>query len=872
MLSNDDPPMKNNIKQFWLLALAALFILLYSIILTYAPLIRARDSNVVVNSQHWIGYIAWLISFFLIFYVTNIKIHPKDLFIIPVIALLTGLGLMTVWRLDPNLGYKQTIWLSIGASCVLIGILIPGMLDFVRKYKYIWLSIGFLLTSITLFLGVNPTGAGPNLWLGLRSFFIQPSEPLKLLIIIFLAAYFSDASAMQSRLISYLLPSLNVFLLTVLLLVSQRDIGTAMIFILLYSIIIIVTTQRRYLIWMIPGLLIVLSLIAYLNINIVRTRIDTWIDPLRNASGLAYQNVQALIATASGGLFGAGIGLGNPGVVPLAINDFIFTAISEEMGLLVSVSLILLFLVLMLRILNIAELATTLFQRYLAIGIGSYFSIQSIIIIGGNLNTLPLTGVTLPWVSYGGSSLVTNFLCLLFILLLDQENLEPIPTLPRNKAIRFLGIIFSLGFLALILANSWIAFIRTDKWTQRFDNPRSSIEDQWVKRGDILDQADSILVTTNGQAGRFFRINTYPSLSPVVGYSHIIYGQTGIEKAMDRYLRGFETNSYLSTWWQKQLNNQRPTGSDIRLSISLEIQQKADSLLAGTPGAIVLMNAKTGEILSMSSFPYFNSNDIETNWESLINDKTGSLLNRATQGSYPLGTAISNIALPVYLSSPAHNVIDLTLSHRIDLSCLDYAIGAKSKIKGIQFGCERAVNQLTASTDVQALLLLINQMGLFSVPDLPLDHALPSNPPENKMDLYDYFFTEGNFRVSPIQMAMVAAALSNSGLMPQPRIINSYLGTSGEWISMLSAMPIQVIESSTADKTVNLLQASSDPFWFTLGQFSTANGETGNTWFIGGTLDEWQGTPLAIAIVLESGEIEKAMAAGQLLLINKPVD
>ena len=195
-----------------------------------------------------------------------------------------------------------------------------------------------------------------------------------------------------------------------LLFLVQRDLGTATIFIFLYSAMVFLATGWRWVPAASLGTLFGAGVLGYLVFDVIRLRVDAWINPWLDPAGRSYQIVQSLLAVANGGIFGRGPGLGNPSLVPVAHSDFIFAAIAEEGGLISVIGLFTLIGFLIYRGLRTAILASDNFRRYLAAGLTAFLAAQSVLIMGGNLRLLPLTGVTLPFISYGGSSLLVSFL------------------------------------------------------------------------------------------------------------------------------------------------------------------------------------------------------------------------------------------------------------------------------------------------------------------------------------------------------------------------------------------------------------------------------------------------------------------------------
>ena len=595
-----------------LLRLAGIFLFLYSISLTLSPAARARTWAVDYRLNHWLGFAAWVVIFTLLHLLFSRYLPDADPFILPIAALLTGWGILTIYRLDPTFGLRQTAWLFVCGLILMLGLRISTELRFLRRYKYLWLTGGLLITALTLVFGTNPTGSGLRLWLGCCGIYFQPSEPLKLLLIIYLAAYLADSLPLSLRPLPLLAPTAVAMGVALLLLVFQRDLGTASIFIFLYTIILFVASGRKRILLVSLAGLVIAGVAGYFLFDVIRLRIDAWLNPWLDPSGRSFQIVQSLMAVANGGTSGRGPGLGSPGLVPVAISDFIFTAIAEETGLVGTLGLLALIGFLTARGIRTSMRAPDNFRRILAAGLTAYIGAQSILIIGGNIRLLPLTGVTLPFVSYGGSSLLTSFIALLFLLLISsQPEDEPAP-LPKPQPYLILAGLIGLGLFALAAANAWWAVWRGPDILERTDNARRSIADRYVKRGSLLDRHETPINLTEGTSGNYLRTYLYPDLAPVTGYTNPTYGQSGLEASLDLYLRGLQGNPASSIWWDHLVYGQPPPGLNVRLSLDLEFQRRADELLGEHMGAIVLINASSGEILAMASHPTFDPNQLDT--------------------------------------------------------------------------------------------------------------------------------------------------------------------------------------------------------------------------------------------------------------------
>jgi len=615
-----------------LLRLAALFLFLYALALSFAPTIR----NAPPVWGHWTGIAVWSAAFLLLHRETTRHLPEADPYLLPTAALLSGWGLLSVWRLAPNLGIRQTLWMGVSTLVFLAALKGPDILDILRRYKYLWLSGGLFLVALTLVFGQNPLGGGPRLWLGCCSVYFQPSEPLKLLLLIYLAAYLSEKNPFREKFFPLLFPTITAAGMAVLLIFVQRDMGTASIFLALYTIVLYLASGKKRPLALSAGIFLLAALLGYEFVGIIHQRLDAWIHLWENAGSSGYQIVQSLLAIANGGAEGRGPGLGYPGLVPIAHSDFIYAAIVEETGLAGGLALLAAFALLVGRGLSAALRAKTRFQRLLGAGISAYLGVQSLLIISGNLHLLPLTGVTLPFVSYGGSSLLTSFLSLLILLIISQDNGErAAPASPQPYLL--LGGVLGGWVLVAALLTGWWSLVRGPSLLLRGDNPRRAITEQYVRRGALFSREDSPLDISEMENGKYVRRYVYPPLSPVLGYTNPVYGQGGLEAALDAYLRGLQGNPAREIWWHHLLYGAPPEGVDVRLSLSLDIQRRADEALGDHIGAIVLLNAENGEILAMASHPFYDPAHLD---DSLLHASDSPLLNRAALGSYPSGALL----------------------------------------------------------------------------------------------------------------------------------------------------------------------------------------------------------------------------------------
>ncbi|MCC7118957.1 MAG: FtsW/RodA/SpoVE family cell cycle protein [Anaerolineales bacterium] len=800
----------SNAIQTRLLRWIGVFLCLYSVILTLAPAVRERSWDVDYRFAHWIGFLIWLLAMRAMHSATVKHLQDHDPYLFSAAALLAGWGLLTVWRLNGGFGFKQALWLIVSAAAFLSLIRFRQHFMLLRQYKYILLFSGLILTALTILLGTNPLNAGPRLWLGCCGVYFQPSEPLKLLLVIYLSAYLADRPFIKLNSLPLLIPTIALTGFVLLLLFFQRDLGTASIFVFIFTIMLFIATGKKRIL-VASGLVLVGSLLAgYFLIDVIHIRINAWLYPWADPSGQSYQIVQSILAVASGGALGRGPGMGSPTLVPVAISDFIFAAIAEETGLLGTLGLLATIWLFLARGLLAALHAPDRFRRFLATGIVTYLGIQSLLIIGGNIRVAPLTGVTLPFVSYGGSSLLTAFIALALLLIISAaEDSEPAP-LKNYKPYALLSTILAGGLIACAFSAGWWALVRGPDLVNRTDNARRTIADRYVLRGSLLDRNNTPLNVTQGKSGSYERIYLYPPLGPTLGYTHPIFGQAGLEASLDDYLRGLQGNPSRLIWWDHLVYGSPPSGLDVRLSLDLNLQKKADELLNGHIGAIVLINAQTGEILSMASSPTFDANQLNEIGSALSSDPTAPLLNRVTQGLYPLGDGL----LPLIQTQYSQNT-------------------------------------RPSNAQIQALLTAIH---LFEQPKLNLPLA-QTEPQINVKDV----------RVTPLQVVLAISALSNHGVVPAPRISMAVNTPEQGWVTLpAQGTAHTALPAAAADEAALDFIVPGTAYWSHINKVEV--GEKNFTWLVSGSLPNWGGSPLALAAILEEDNAPLARAIRDQLL------
>jgi cell division protein FtsW (lipid II flippase) len=352
-----------------------------------------------------------------------------DQLLLPIAAALTALGLVLVQRLASNLLVQQLSWTLIAAGAFAATILIPRDLTALSRFKWTWALLGVLLLISPLLPGIGREVNGATIWIGVGTVTFEPWEAVKILLVIFFAAYleeFREVLAQTPRRfgpvplppLPYLGPIVAMWAIAMVVMVFEKDLGATLLFLGIFLAMLYLATGEAF--YTLIGMLLLLvgGFVAYHAFGHVAARVDVWLhafsDDVRFDAG--YQLVQGLFALANGGLFGAGLGNGMPERIPVVWSDFVFDAFAEEVGFAGALALLALYLLFVYRGMLIALRAPTPFLQLLAGGLSFIVALQTLVIVGGNARLIPLTGITLPFVAYGGSSLVTNWMLVALLI------------------------------------------------------------------------------------------------------------------------------------------------------------------------------------------------------------------------------------------------------------------------------------------------------------------------------------------------------------------------------------------------------------------------------------------------------------------------
>ena len=433
------------------------------LLLCFAALITVAAFMIVEANQQ--RGLRWsLISYGLIFVVVFGSAHLAirrfapytDPLLLPIVALLNGLGLVMIHRLDlvnselsgrrhPS-ATQQMLWTVVGVAAFALVVTFLKDHRQLARYGYVCGVTGLVFLVIPALLPASLSEQnGAKIWIRFQGFSIQPAEFSKILLLIFFSAVLITKRSLFTSAGKHfmgmtlprprdLAPLLAAWVISVGVMAFEKDLGTSLLLYASFLVVVYLATQRFS--WVLIGFVLFAagSLAAYFIFGHVRTRVQIWWDPFADPDGAGYQIVQSLFSFATGGIFGTGLGNGQPDTVPAASTDFIIAAFGEELGLVGFASILLLYTIVIVRGLRTAIAMRESFGKLLAAGLASTLAIQLFIVVGGVTQLIPLTGLTTPWMSYGGSSLLANYVLLAILARISHSARHPLRIRPRNTS------------------------------------------------------------------------------------------------------------------------------------------------------------------------------------------------------------------------------------------------------------------------------------------------------------------------------------------------------------------------------------------------------------------------------------------------------
>lgn len=822
------------------------------------------------------------IGLFVAFAVAHVAIRflapGADPVLLPVTFVLSGIGVAFVTRLKPELAVNQVLWLFVSIAAMVTVLVVVRNMDDLSSYKYTLGLAGIILLVIPMIFGVEHGGS--RLWIGIGPFSFQPGELAKVLIILFLAAYLSEKRELLSastRSIGpialpkpkMLAPVFGMWGVSLLVVVFERDLGSALLFFTFLVVMIYVATGRVS--YVIVSLLLLLAgtFLCYMAFSHVRNRIQIWLDPFAYPDG-GYQIIQSLYSLADGDLMGAGIGKGMPTLIPVVESDFIFSAVGEEMGLLGGSAVLILYIIFAVRGFATAARAKSDMSAFTAVGLTTAIAFQAFLIVGGCTRLLPLTGVTLPFMSQGGSSLLASFIIVGLLLRTGDEatgretqiastteKLNAIPSVggaeaklaavahgrnvrgsfgldtPESGVLgrvalgnRLVALIttFTILFAIAITNLMLIQVVQAQTYKQMPNNNHTIAKSAFVQRGAIItSDGQTLAESLQQQDGTYSRV--YPNGSVAahtVGYISTRFGATGIEARMNDTLRGSANYANWSNALHSLAGVQTP-GASVVLTINYQMQRAAEAALDGYRGAVVVLDPSTGAVLAKASNPSF---DIDNIAEVLENDDDSSpLVDRTTQ-LYTPGSTFKLVTLSAALDTGAatlETIYDSPASLDIGGQAVsndhDAEYGEIDLRTALALSANTAFGQLGVQLGADTLVRYSNSFGYDKTLGQDFTCTASLMPEPSQMTEWETAWSACGQPVgmheSPagpqttvMQNAVVAAAIANKGMVMNPYVVDHVLSPEGATVA--STDPQSLGQAMSAEAAAQVGEAMLD--------------------------------------------------------------
>ncbi len=832
--------------------------------------------------------------------------------LLPASFVLAGIGLAFVTRLDPELAASQVMWLFIGVAALILTMIAVPSLEALARYKYTIMIVGIVLLVLPAIIGREINGA--KLWIRFGGFGFQPGEIAKICIIIFLAAYLAENREMLSvstrRILGMKLPEprtlgplLLMWAASLFVLVFERDLGSSLLLFGTFLVMLYVATGRGA--YVAVGLTLFAggAVLAWRLFTHVQTRVDIWLDPFADATGRGYQLVQSLFAFAAGGIIGTGPGQGLPTRIPFVETDFIFSAIGEELGLLGATAVILCFLVFAMRGLATAARAKSDMAAFTAAGIVAAVVLQAFVIVGGVTRLIPLTGVTLPFVSYGGSSLLSTFIMLGLLLRAGDEgtglgtemqstttDLGILGRFALGKRLSRVAVVLAILLVALVANLTSIQVVQAGALANNPANTRNLAEQARQDRGSILTR-DDVVLAESVPVGRVFA-REYPQgalAAHTVGYYSATYGRAGVEAAANDALAG----KRLYRDWGDVIaaaTGQPVKGSDVVLTIDADVQRAAEKALARRRGAVLVLDPRDGAVLASASYPGYDPDAIDKQWKRLTNSPAAPLIDRGRQSLRAPGSTFKVVTLTGALAA---DVVEPTTRYS-GKSPLEIGNAPVTNFEGGSYGqvdvktaTMRSINtvfaQIAVDLGAEDLVAQARRFGFDQDVgyELPLKQSLM--PDSKEMTTWETAWAgvgqpvgEHDSPPGPqatvMQMALVAAGIANDGVVMRPYVIQGIRDDTGGLAQQRRPAAFgRATDPATANQVTALMVATVEAgsgvraqvpgikVAGKTGTAETAEKQSTDAWFI--AFAPAENPTVALAVMIEGGGIGGRVAA-----------
>lgn len=787
--------------------------------------------------------------------------------ILPVVFTLSGIGITFVTRLQPDASLGQVVFLFLGVALMVGTLAVVKNLEVIKRYKYVLGIAGIILLVLPMFIGTEIYGS--KLWIKIGGFQFQPGEFAKVLIVLFLAGYLAENRELLSisnrtvlgikfPRLRLLYPLFIVWGVCLLVVAFERDLGSALLFYTIFLIMLYVATGRVSYVIIGLALLAVGAFGMYQIMSHVQVRVAIWLDPFSDAQNLGYQIVQSLFSLADGGLAGVGIGKGMADIIPVVASDMIFAAIGEEMGLLGGSAVLLLFMLFAVRGLTTAARAKSDLAAFSAAGLTAAISFQAFTIVGGVTKLIPLTGVTLPFMSQGGSSLLASFVIVALLLRAGDEATgrsteiantstdlatagyrttvrgshmrRPALDTPESGLLGRVALanrltrtvfLFTALFAVLIGNITYIQVIKASEYQDMPSNNHTINKARFIKRGSII-TADGLTLAESIQQADGTYARSYPNgnlAAHVVGYYSQQYGTMGIENTQNDTLTG--SKDYSS--WQNALNSLAgisEPGNSVQLTIDSRIQRAAEQALAGRVGAIVALDPRSGAVLAWASAPTFDNTNIQAAIEA-ANASGGadtSMYDRATLALYTPGSTFKVLTLASALENGLAT-LDTTYDSpgRMEIGGADVvSIGERghgkiSLAKAFALSSNTVFGQVADGLGAEKLVATARAFGYGQQLGLDFTTAASVMPNPEEMTEWELAWAGAGQPVGQghtpgpqatvMQNALMAATIANNGIAMNPYVVSQILAPDGTVLKTTRDHSLgQAVSSGTAEQ------------------------------------------------------------------------
>ncbi|MCD8038803.1 MAG: FtsW/RodA/SpoVE family cell cycle protein [Lachnospiraceae bacterium] len=804
-------------------------------------------------------------------------IYPKsDRLILSHMAMLLSISFVILTRLSLTRSVRQFI---IVAVSLMIGLVIPALVKnfkLIKSCELIFAAVGIAVLGAVLVSGSLINGS--KLSFSIFGLSFQPSEFVKIIYVVFIACMLARAKHFYHILLSAALAAIHV-----LILAASKDLGSALIYFMAYVILLFVATRKlRYLVMGLIGASAA-SVASYFMFSHVRVRVEAWLDPWNDINATGYQIAQSLFGIGTGGWFGMGIDSGNPSLIPYVEQDFIFSAICEEYGVIFGICLIAICVNLFLEIVRAAHSCMEPFVKYASYGLGIIYISQLFLTIGGNCKFIPLTGVTLPLISYGGSSVLASVIMFSVVqgfyvnndVLVeydgdDEEDDEDafVPYIPKRYMNSAAGVFAALFACICVYLVHFVCYDSAEVISNSYNAKRQEILASNTIRGDIISLDNETLATTLSDGERYYPYGEV--FAHAVGYAS--NGRMGVEQNANIWL--VSSNVSLTGKLQDDLADEKHMGNTVVTTLDAKLQKLAYDALGMYDGAVIITEPSTGKILAMVSKPDFDPNTIGDIWDELISDEDSSVLvNRATQGLYPPGSTFKILTALEYIrenpGSYGNYSFDCTGRFTSGENVISCFHGTKHGTVDFTLSFAKSCNSSFAN-----IALTLDRNGfkntleqLYFNTELPVDFtanksSVSDNITDSDSDMIQTAIGQGETQVTPLHMAMVTAMIANGGEMMQPYLIDYIEAADGGQVKSYSPNSLgKLITEEEADALKSLMSAVIEEGTGTRLQSDlySAAGKTGSAeynsssdshaWFTGFTYDTDK--PLQITVIME---------------------